>query len=205
MHSRCRSAFPAPQCFLQELCPQNPFSSIVLLPVALLLISGFHSISSLMAKGIQQCALGHGINWFYRGRHHLEITGQILKAYWDSVTANEDSSVSDGNQHPERVGCNLKGCCTCCEGYSAYLKHNGAISPQQPEHMGLVIKGWKRLVSLLNPQPSCRIFASHPGFLELCFFRDLGPQMGAAHQGMLTYVQGSRWTIPIREALCQTF
>ena len=205
MHSRCRSAFPAPQCFLQELCPQNPFSSIVVLPVALLLISGFHSISSLMAKGIQQCALGCGINWFYRGRHHLETTGQILKAYWDSVTANEDSSVSDGNQHPERVGCNLKGCCTCCEGYSAYLKHNGAIFPQQPEHMGLVIKGWKRLVSLLNPQPSCRIFASHPGFLELCFFRDLGPQMGAAHQGMLTYVQGSRWTIPIREALCQTF
>ena len=49
----------------------------MVLPVALLLISGFHSISSLMAKGIQQCALGHGINWFYRGRHHLEITGQI--------------------------------------------------------------------------------------------------------------------------------
>ena len=64
--------------------------------------------------------------------------------------------------------------------------------PPQPEHMGLVIKGWKPLVSLLNLQPSCRIFASHPGFLELCFFRDLGPQMGAAHQGMLTYVQGSR-------------
>ena len=145
------------------------------------------------------------INWFYRGQHHLETTGQILKAYWDSVTANEDSSVSDGNQHPERVGCNLKGCCTCCEGYSVYLKHNGAIFPQQPEHMGLVIKGWKPLVSLLNPQLSCRIFASHPGFLELCFLEDLGPQKGAAHQGILTYVQGSRWTTPIRKALWQTF
>ena len=108
------------------------------------------------------------------------------------MTANEDSSVSDGSQHPERVGCNLKGCCACCEGHSVYLKHNGAIFPPQPEHMGLVIKGWKRLVSLLNPQLSCRIFASHPGFLELCFLEDLGPQRGAAHQGILTYVQGSR-------------
>ena len=108
------------------------------------------------------------------------------------MTAKEDSSESDGSQHPERVGCSLKGYCTCCDGYSVYLKHNGAIFPPQPEHMGLVIKGWKWLVSLLTPQHSCRIFASHPGFLELCFFGDPGPQMGAAHQGMLTYVQGSR-------------
>ena len=64
--------------------------------------------------------------------------------------------------------------------------------PPQPEHMGLVIKGWKQLISPMNPQPSCRIFASHPGFLELCFLEDLGPQRGAAHQGILTYVQGSR-------------
>ena len=109
------------------------------------------------------------------------------------MTANEDSSVSDGSQHPERVGCSLKDYyCTCCEGYSVYFKHNGAISPSQPEHMDLVIKGWKWLVSLLNPQHSYRIFASHPGFLELCFLGDLGLQRGAAHQGMLTYVQGSR-------------
>lgn len=136
-----------------------------------------------MAKGIQQCALGRGINWFYRGCHHLETTGQIVKAYWDSVTANEDSSVSDGSQHPERMGCGLWGYCTCCEGYGVYLKHNGAIFLPQPEHMGLVIKGWEWLVSLLNPRPSCRIFASLPGFLELCVFEDLGPQRRAGHQG----------------------
>ena len=177
----------------------------MVLPIALLLISDFHSISSLMAKGIQQYALGCGINWFYQGHHHLETTGHILKAYWNSVTANEDSSVSDGSKHPERVGCSFKGYYTCCEGYSVYLRHNGAIFPPQPEHMGLVIKGWQRLVSLLNPQPSCRNFASHPGFLEICFFVDLGPQRGAAYQGMLTKVQGSRWTTPIREALCQAF
>ena len=108
------------------------------------------------------------------------------------MTANEDSSVSDGSQNPERVGCSLKGYFTCCEGYSVHLKHNGAIFPPQPEHMGLVIKVWKWLVPLLTPQPNCRIFASHPGFLELCFLGDLGPQRGAAHQGMLTFVQGSR-------------
>ena len=110
------------------------------------------------------------------------------------MTANENSSVSDGSQHSERVGCSLKGYCTFiwCEGYSVYLKHNGAIFPPQPEHMDLVIKGCKWLVLLLILQPSCRIFTSHPGFLELCFFGDLGPQRGAAHQRMLTYVQGSR-------------
>lgn len=103
--------------------PKNTLFTVMVLSVALLLIKDFHSISSLTAKRMQQWALGHGINWSNHVLHHLEATEQSLKAYWYNVMAYEDSvPVSDGSQHPERMGCYLKGYCKCCEGYCTRLK-----------------------------------------------------------------------------------
>lgn len=56
--------FPAPAVLLPgslSMRPGNTLSTIVVFPIALLLLD-FHSISSLIAKGIQHQALGHRIN-----------------------------------------------------------------------------------------------------------------------------------------------
>lgn len=57
--------------------PQNTLCTIMVFPIALLLIKDFHR--DFTAKGIQQRALGHGIKWFNHVLHLLEATGQILK------------------------------------------------------------------------------------------------------------------------------
>lgn len=67
--------------------PQNTLCTIMVFPIALLLIKDFHSISCFTAKGIQQRALGHGIKWFNHVLHLLEATGQILKVDWYNVMA----------------------------------------------------------------------------------------------------------------------